>query len=86
MLHYLIMCRSLTYAQRAAKILERSGITAIVKRAPQSVSSAGCGYCIQIAEKKIPDALKILKSNGLGPGKVLLQQDDRSFREVHDFD
>lgn len=34
----LIMCRSLTYAQRSSQVLERAGITATVLKAPQSVS------------------------------------------------
>ena len=33
MQRYLIMCRSLTYAQRASSALERAGITAVVARA-----------------------------------------------------
>ena len=41
MQHYLIMCRSLTYAQRAQQALERAGIPAAVVKAPQSVSAAG---------------------------------------------
>ena len=85
MLQYLIMCRSLTYAQRASKALERAGITAIVMKAPQGASNAGCAYCIKVSERRMPDALRILKSNALGPGKILLQENG-AFHEVHDFD
>ena len=35
MMQYLIMCRSMTYAQRSAALLERSGISAKVVKAPQ---------------------------------------------------
>lgn len=42
----LIMCRSLTYAQRSSQVLERAGITATVLKAPQSVSKTGCTYCV----------------------------------------
>ncbi len=85
MLQYLIMCRSLTYAQRAAKALERAGITAIVTKAPQGSSDSGCAYCVKVSEKRMPDALRVLKVNGLNPGKILLLEAD-AFREVHDFD
>ena len=44
MTQYLLMCRSLTYAQKSVKLLERSGITAAVVKAPQGLSSSGCGY------------------------------------------
>ena len=36
MLYYLIVCRSLTYAQRTAAALERTGITARVIRSPRA--------------------------------------------------
>ena len=86
MLQYLIMCRSLTYAQRAAKALERVGITAIVTRAPQGSSAKGCSYCVRVSEMRMPDALRVLKKSGLGPGRILLQQENSTFLEVHDFD
>ena len=35
MTQYLLMCRSLTYAQKSVKLLERSGITAAVVKAPR---------------------------------------------------
>ena len=41
MTQYLLMCRSLTYAQKSVKLLERSGITAAVVKAPQGLSSSG---------------------------------------------
>ena len=40
----IIMCRSLTYAQRASSALERAGITATISRAPQELTNRGCGY------------------------------------------
>ena len=82
MLQYLIMCRSLTYAQRAAKVLERAGITAIVSRAPQDASPEGCAYCVKVSERRLADALRTLKGSGLGPGRVLLQEDSGALREV----
>ena len=47
----LILCRSLTYAQRAVRALEGAGITAVVARAPQIYLDSGCGYCARISEK-----------------------------------
>ena len=42
MLYYLIVCRSLTYAQRTAAALERAGITAHILRSPKSIAGEGC--------------------------------------------
>ena len=38
MVYYLIVCRSLTYAQRTASALERAGITAHILRSPDRKS------------------------------------------------
>ena len=40
----LIMCRSLTRAQRSELLLERRGIGASVVKAPQALRENGCGY------------------------------------------
>ena len=47
MVYYLLICRSLTYAQRTAKALEHAGITAILTKVPLHISPDGCGYCVQ---------------------------------------
>ena len=72
MKHYLIMCKSLTYAQRAARVLEQAGITAIVTRAPRDISTGGCAYCVKVSESRLADALYQLNSAMLAPGKVYI--------------
>lgn len=78
----LIMCRSLTNAQRSAQVLERAGITATVRKAPQSVSGAGCSYCVKIEESRLKRAFEILERAALRIGKVYLLEDDGTLREV----
>lgn len=82
MLQYLLMCRSLTYAQRASRTLERSGVTAIITKVPKSVSKQGCGYCVKVSEKNLARSLSALKSAGLGPSRVFVAETDGSFCEV----
>lgn len=82
MLQYLLMCRSLTYAQRASRLLERSGITAIVTKIPKSAAGSGCNYCIKVSEKRLSAALSELNAEGLGPSKVFVQARDGSVSEV----
>ena len=81
--NYLLMCRSLTYCQRAANALERAGVTATVYKAPKSASPEGCTYGVRISEKKLAAALKVLNQKGLAPTRVLLQSADHVFREVN---
>ena len=82
MQHYLIMCRSLTYAQRAQQALERAGIPAAVMKAPQSVSAAGCAYGVRTGAHKIKTALAVLEPTGLPVGKIYRYEEDGSLTEV----
>ncbi len=72
MVHYIIICRSLTYAQRTAKVLERAGITAIVMRPPEDIAGEGCAYGVKLRQRNLAQALKLLKDAGLSHGKVYL--------------
>jgi hypothetical protein len=80
---YLLTCRSLTYAQRAAKSLERAGITAIVTKVPQLIASDGCGYCVKVSAKHVSNALIALKDAELYPIKMFVQYADGNYGEVH---
>ena len=82
MLNYLIICRSLTYAQKAARVLERAGITAIVTKAPQGTVKEGCAYCVKVSERRLTDALQALKNADLGSGRVFMQNPAGELREV----
>ena len=72
MVHYIIICRSLTYAQRTAKVLERAGITAIVMRPPEDIMGEGCAYGVKLRQRNLAQALKLLKDVGMSHGKVYL--------------
>lgn len=82
MVYYLLTCRSLTYAQRAAKALERAGITAIVTKVPQIISTDGCGYCVKVSAKHISNALVALKNEELYPIKIFVLYADGNYNEV----
>lgn len=82
MIFYLIVCRSLTYAQRTAAALERSGIPAKILRSPTGVSKHGCSYSVKIAHKRLTDALEALQRAGLTPVSIYITSGDGSYREV----
>lgn len=82
MVFYLIICRSLTYAQRTAKTLERAGITAILTKTPQNISVEGCGYCVKVSEKRLADALVALKNEELTPRRIFVLFSDGHYSEV----
>jgi hypothetical protein len=82
MQQYLIMCRSLTYAQRAVFALERAGITVATARAPQELTDGGCGYCVKVSERRFRDALKVLDKAGLPYGRIYVKGPEAGYREV----
>jgi len=82
-MHYLIMCRSLTSAQRGAAILERKGISARVIRSPGELTGGGCGYALSLSGK-YADAYRILRQNNIQTGKVYEKLGDGSYREVRE--
>ncbi|NCB50983.1 MAG: DUF3343 domain-containing protein [Clostridia bacterium] len=82
MQQYIIMCRSLTYAQRAAAALEKAGITAATSRAPLELTDGGCGYCVKVSERRFHDALKTLQCSGLPYGRVYRRDVAEAYAEV----
>lgn len=76
-----ISFRSLTYAQRAVRLLERRGISAALARLPQGVSKKGCGYAL-ILRGRAKEALDLLESERLPWGQSFERLDSGEFREV----
>ena len=79
---YLLICRSLTYAQRSVQVLERAGISAALVRVPQELALEGCGYGIRIKEKWLSRALVLLHDHSLSPKRIYLSGMDGELREV----
>ena len=82
MLYYLIVCRSLTYAQRTAAALERAGITAHILRSPKSIAGEGCSHSVKLSQRRLADALRVLHRVGLEPRRISITAGDGSYREV----
>lgn len=82
MLYYLIVCRSLTYAQRTAVALERTGITARVLRSPKSIAGEGCSHSVKISQRSLPEALLVLQRADLAPKRIFITAGAGSYQEV----
>ena len=72
--HYLIIARSVTYAQRMQRTLARAGLRSRVFRAPRDLTDLGCAYAVRIAEGDLPAALKALHRESLDPVQIFLSQ------------
>ena len=78
---YLITFRSLTHAQRSARLLERSGLTSTVVKAPQGLSSSGCAYAVTLRSRP-EEALALLKKNNMRGGRLFRRGPDGRYEEV----
>ena len=65
MQHYIITCRSLTYAQRAARAVQREGVYASLMRTPTGLSKNGCGYGVRVRERDLARARSIITGAGV---------------------
>lgn len=70
MYDYIIACRSLTYAQKGAKALNRAGFRANIMRTPSEIAREGCGYSISLKRANIDSALSVLRNAGVQPKRV----------------
>lgn len=68
---YIIMCRSLTYAQKSAKLAQKAGFYASVIKAPPNVSDEGCSYGIKVRRVDVDKILDLLKTGGISTGRVI---------------
>lgn len=81
MMQYLIMCRSLTWAQRSAALLERNGITAAVVKAPQGLRTSGCGYAISLY-RHFEEARNLLVKNNMINGKIFRRMENGEYQAI----
>ena len=82
--YYLILARSVTYAQRMQFALERADIRCQIFRAPRELTDLGCAYAVRLAAADLADALTVLHREALDPVQIFLNQRG-VFREVgHD--
>ena len=89
MLYYLIVCRSLTYAQRTASVLERVGIGAHILRSPKIIAGEGtysrgegCSHSVKISQRSLPEALLVLQRADLTPKRIFITAGAGSYQEV----
>lgn len=81
-MQYMIMCRSLTYAQRAERLLERAGIYSGLTKAPQGVTPEGCTFGVKLQGKHVHRALGIIRGAGIKTGKIFEISEDGKASEA----
>lgn len=82
MAFYFMTCRSLTYAQRTVKVLERGGVSCYMARTPKHLAREGCGHGVKVGEQSVQKALQLLNQADLSPRKLYYSLDGRDYQEV----
>ena len=77
--NYLIIARSVTYAQRMQNVLGRAGIRCRIFRAPRDLTDLGCAYAVQI---QAADLSRALHRASLDPVQIFMTQQKGLYREV----
>lgn len=70
----LILARSVTYAQRMQRAVNRAGIRSQLFRAPRDLTDLGCAYVVRISPYDLGAALPLLRREGLGPLRIYVQR------------
>lgn len=69
--YYLFTARSVTHAQRMARVLGEAGVSAKIRRAGADVTARGCGYTLEIAPRNFARAGEVCRAAGVLPMRVL---------------
>ena len=81
-MHHIILCRSLTQAQRAQRALQRGGVFSSVTKAPQSANPGGCTYGVKVGARSTDRALALLREQGIETGAVYQMDARGEIREA----
>lgn len=82
MKYYIITFRSVTYAQRGERILNREGIRCSIQRTPKQLQVRGCGYSLRLWMADVTSAVELLKENGVNISRIFTENRDGTVEEV----
>lgn len=79
---YYITFRSVTFAQRAEKLLHQQMIRATLMRTPRWMEEQGCGYALKIWTNTISTAVNLLLESKIRLRKVYAQRENGDMEEM----
>lgn len=80
---YYITFRSVTFAQRGERLLNRNGIHCTLQRTPRWMEAQGCGYCLRLWTNEVKRALKLLEESAIPLRRVYFQRSDGLLEEIN---
>ena len=80
---YFVTVRSVTFGQRAERVLRKGGISCSLQRTPRWMEEQGCGYCLRLRTADIFPAVRLLRAEQVPFRRVYVQSHDGEVEEVH---
>ena len=80
---YYITFRSVTYAQRGERLLQKGQIRCSLMRTPRWMEEQGCGYALKIWTKDILPAVELLREQGVTMRRIYIQRGDGNLEEIN---
>lgn len=78
-----ITFRSVTFAQKAERILKKAGLECTMQRTPKELSVRGCGYCLRIRAGSALEASRLLEGEKVDYGKLYAAKPNGGYEELH---
>lgn len=79
---YYITFRSVTFAQRAEKLLSGSSLHCSLQRTPRWMEAQGCGYALRIWAREPETAVSLLKNHNIPMRRLYIQGADGQLEEM----
>ena len=77
-----LVARSITYAQRMCRVLEREGLFCRYFRPPAALTQGGCGYGVRLRREDLEAGLAALAGWDLLPKRIFEKEGESSYREL----
>lgn len=77
----LIVCKSVTDAQKVMNIISKNGFWAIISRTPSDINMKSCSYSVNFYEKDYIDILNTLRYKGIEPTNIY-QYTDGYYKKI----
>ena len=79
---YFVTFRSVTFAQRAEKLLNQRGFRVNLMRTPRWMEEQGCGYALKLWIGDILSVVNLLRESRIQLRKVYVQWEEGAMEEV----
>ena len=79
---YYITFRSVTFAQRAEKVLSHKDVICSLQRTPRWMEEQGCGYALRLWVKEPSAAVELLREQGIPMKRLYVQREGGNLEEL----